>query len=175
MNQLHSMLSAIAVGYEEEHSIQERIASVLVEQKKTLSLAESCTGGAIAQEITAVAGASTYFKGSVVPYETHQKTAILGVDKQLIETHSVVSIPVAEAMATQCAKLFQTDYAVATTGIAGPTKGDGVDEVGTVCIAIASPMGVVSDTFSFGKLRERVIAKATNKAFEMLLKEILKN
>jgi nicotinamide-nucleotide amidase len=97
------------------------------------------------------------------------------VDPALIERHNVVSIPVAEAMAEQATKVFQTDYAVATTGIAGPTKGDGDDEVGTVCIAIATPSGVVSEKFLFGKVRERVIRKSVNKAFEMLLKEISKN
>jgi nicotinamide-nucleotide amidase len=78
-------------------------------------------------------------------------------------------------MAAHANSLFGSDYAVATTGIAGPSKGDGDDEVGTVCIAIAGPKGTVSEKFSFGKARERVIAKAANKALEMLYKEILKN
>ena len=147
----------------------------LLQKKQTLSLAESCTGGSVVKEITAVPGASTYLRGSIVPYETSQKVSVLGVNQKLIDEHTVVSAPVAEAMATQATKLFKTDYAVATTGIAGPTKGDGKDEVGTVFIAIASPKGVISQKFSFGNNRERVIIKATNKAFEMLLKEILKN
>jgi competence/damage-inducible protein CinA-like protein len=175
MDALHHLLQDIAVGYEDETNIQERISALLQKNKSSLSLAESCTGGAIAREITAVQGASAYFKGSIIPYETHQKVAILGVAKNIIEKHTVVSAQVAEAMATQCTKLFGSDYALATTGIAGPTKGDATDEVGTVYIAIASPRGVVSEKFSFGNLRERVIKKATNKAFEMLLKEILKN
>jgi len=175
MDTLHELLKDIAVGYEDETNIQERIAAVLQSKNQSLSLAESCTGGAIAQEITAVAGASAYFKGSVVPYETHQKVAVLGVDKDIIEKYTVVSEQVAKAMAVQCAKLFGSSYALATTGIAGPTKGDAIDEVGTVYIAIASPNGVFSEKFSFGNLRERVIKKATNKAFEMLLKEILKD
>ena len=175
MDIVHGLLQDIAVGYEDEENIQERIASLLLQQSATLSLAESCTGGAIAQHITAVAGASAYFKGSVVPYETFQKTAVLGVDQEAIKLHTVVSAQVAEQMAKKCAALFGTEYALATTGIAGPTKGDAKDEVGTVYIAIASSSGVFSEKFNFGKLRERVIAKATNKAFEMLLKEILKN
>lgn len=174
MDALHALLEDIAVGYEDETSIQERIAQLLKEKNQSLSLAESCTGGAIAQEITSVPGASAYFKGSVVPYETHQKVAILGIAETLIEKHTVVSAQVAQAMAINCAKLFGSEYALATTGIAGPTKGDAADEVGTVYIAIASPKGVFSEKFSFGNLRERVIKKATNKAFEMLLKEILK-
>ena len=175
MDALHALLQEIAVGYEDETNIQERIAALLKYKEQSLSLAESCTGGSIAEEITSVPGASTYFKGSIVPYETYQKTAILGVDAALIEKHTVVSAPVVEAMATQCARLFNSEYALATTGIAGPTKGDATDEVGTVYIGIASPTGVFSEKYSFGNLRERVIKKATNKAFELLLKEILKN
>jgi nicotinamide-nucleotide amidase len=175
MNQLRSMLSDISVGYEDETTIQQRISEILQQRKATLSLAESCTGGAIAEEITAIVGASVYFKGGIIPYATHLKSDILGVDSALIEEYSVVSIQVAEAMAKHCNKLFSTTYALATTGIAGPTKGDGLDEVGTVCIAIAGPESIISEKFNFGKPRERVIKKAVNKAFEMLLKEISKN
>lgn len=175
MDELFTLLSDIAVGYEDETTIQEQISEILQSKKATLSLAESCTGGAIAQEITAIAGSSAYFKGGIIPYATTLKSEILGVDSEIIKKHSVVSIEVAEAMAKKCSHLFNTTYALSTTGIAGPTKGDGIDEVGTVCIAIASPQGVVSEKFSFGKPRERVIKKAVNKSFEMLLKEISKN
>lgn len=175
MDKLHQLLTDIAIGYEDETSIEERIGHLLVVRSQTLCLAESCTGGAIAERITAYPGASGYFRGGVIPYETQKKVTILGVDPALIEKHSVVSAQVAEAMADQAKKLFGTDYAIATTGIAGPTLGDATDEVGTVYIAIASPTAVYSEKFSFGSARERVITKATNKAFEMLLKEILKN
>jgi len=175
MDKIYKILKNIAVGYEDETSIERRIGALLVEKGHTLSLAESCTGGSIASQITANAGASEYFKGCIVPYATRLKSTILGVDPQLIEKYSVVSLPVAEAMASHSQKLFGTDYAISTTGIAGPTLGDGLDEVGTVCIAVASPNGVISEKFSFGKARERVIHKAISKALEMLLKEILKN
>ena len=175
MDVLNEMLKDIAVGFEDETTIQEQIAKILKDQNATLSLAESCTGGAIATEITAIAGSSQYFKGSIVPYATHLKSDILGIDASIIKKHTVVSSQVAEAMATQCKKIFKTEYALATTGIAGPTKGDAADEVGTVHIAIASPAGVFSEKFSFGNARERVISKSVNKAFEMLLKEISKN
>ncbi|WP_339700981.1 competence/damage-inducible protein A [uncultured Marixanthomonas sp.] len=175
MEKLNKLLDDIAVGFEDETNIVQRVASLLNQRKQSLSLAESCTGGSIVKEITAIPGASAYLKGSVVPYETAQKVSVLGVNQKLIDKHTVVSAPVVEAMAIQVARLFKTDYAVATTGIAGPTKGDGKDEVGTVFVAIVSPKGVVSQKFSFGNNRERVIIKATNKAFEMLLKEILKN
>ena len=175
MKILSEMLSDIAIGYEDETSIVGRIARILTQKNETLSLAESCSGGAIAEQITAEAGVSSFFIGSIVPYKTELKTKILGVPSSLIEEFSVVSIEVAESMARNCCKLFETDYAIATTGIAGPTKGDAKDEVGTVCIAIASPRGIVSEKFSFGNDRFRVIEKTVNKAFEMLLKEISKN
>lgn len=175
MEVLSEILSDIAIGYEDETSIIGRIAHILNQKKQTLSLAESCSGGAIAEQITSEAGASSFFLGSIVPYKTELKTQILGVPSSLIEEFSVVSIEVAESMAVNCCKLFSTDYAIATTGIAGPTKGDGVDEIGTVCIAIASSKGIISEKFSFGNDRYRVIEKTINKAFEMLLKEISKN
>lgn len=175
MEVLSEMLSDIAIGFEDETSIVGRIAHILNEKRQTLSLAESCTGGAIAEQIIAEAGASSFFVGGVIPYKTELKTQILGVPASLIEEYSVVSIEVAESMATNSCKLFSTSYAIATTGIAGPTKGDGKDEVGTVCIAIASPRGIVSEKFNFGNDRYRVIEKTVNKAFEMFLKEISKN
>ncbi len=175
MDELHKMVADIAVGYEDETSVTQKIGGILQQQGHTLSLAESCTGGALAQEITQHSGASAFYRGSVIPYATELKTSILGVDAALIEEHNVVSIPVAEAMAFQANKVFGSDYAIATTGIAGPSKGDGEDEVGTVCIAIATPERMISEKFQFGKARERVIKKSVNKAFEMLLKEISKN
>jgi competence/damage-inducible protein CinA-like protein len=169
------ILSDIAVGFEGETSVTQKIGELLKQQNKTLSLAESCTGGALAQEITQYAGSSAFYRGGIIPYATELKTSILGVSDRLIKKHNVVSLPVAESMAQRATKIFQSDYAIATTGIAGPTKGDGDDEIGTVCIAIATPGGVISEKFLFGKVRERVIQKSVNKAFEMLLKEISKN
>lgn len=174
MEELQHLLVDIAIGFEDETNIVGRIAHIMNKNNLSLSLAESCSGGAIAKEITKETGISTFFKGCVIPYATELKTRILGVPEALIEKHSVVSLPVAESMAVQANKLFKSDYAIATTGIAGPTKGDALDEVGTVCIAIASPNGVVSEKFSFGNDRYRVIQKTTNKAFEMILKEISK-
>ncbi|WGF91357.1 competence/damage-inducible protein A [Aequorivita marisscotiae] len=175
MEVLSQMLSDIAVGFENETSMVELIGKILTEKGMSYSVAESCTGGRIASEIIQSAGASNAFMGGIIPYDTNLKTKILGVPKNIIETYNVVSIPVAEEMAKRCCVLFESDYAIATTGIAGPTKGDGNDEVGTVCIAIAAPSGITSEKFSFGQDRFRVIEKTTNKALEMLLKEILKN
>lgn len=175
MEALHELLPDIAIGYEDETSMVAQIGKMLSAQQKFFSIAESCTGGRIASEVTKDAGVSSYFKGGVIPYETSLKTKILGVPQELIATYNVVSLQVAESMAERCCTLFESHYAISTTGIAGPTKGDGNDEIGTVCIAIASPRGVTSEKFQFGTDRFRVIEKATNKAFEMLRKEILKN
>ncbi len=175
MEELQVLLKDIAIGFEETTNVVLQIGALLEKANQTLSVVESCTGGSIAEEITRNAGVSNFFRGGLVPYATELKTSILGVDADLIKERTVVSLPVAEAMAERANVLFQTNYAIATTGIAGPTKGDGEDEVGTVCIAIAGPNGTISEKFLFGKARERVIGKSVNKAFEMLLKEISKN
>ena len=162
-------------GFEENGSLEVLIGKKLTSLGKTLATAESCTGGKIAERITANSGASIYFKGSVVSYATQAKIDILNISEDLIDKYSVVSTQVAEAMAKSVQKLFKTHYAIATTGNAGPTKGDSNVEVGTVYIAIATPNGVFSKTFNLGNHRTKVINKATNKAFEMLQKEIFKN
>jgi nicotinamide-nucleotide amidase len=164
----------VFAGYEENGALEAIVANQLTEKGLTLSIAESCTGGALAERLTSIPGASQYFKGSIVSYATQTKTNVLKVDKTLIETHSVVSDAVARAMAENAKDLFQTDYAIATTGNAGPTKGDADAEVGTVFIAIATPNGVVSEVYNLGNHRTKVIHKAVNKAFEMLQKEISK-
>jgi nicotinamide-nucleotide amidase len=175
MNELHEMLQDIAIGYEDETTIEERIAKLLIGKEYTLSVTESCTGGALAEKLTAKAGASQFFMGGTIPYGTKFKTKILGVKKETISEYNVASFHVAEEMAIQSNNLFETDFSVATTGIAGPDKGEAKDEVGTVYIAVASPKGVFSEKFEFGQPRERVIEKTVNKALELLLKEILKN
>ena len=164
----------IFVGFESAESIEAVIGQQLIALGKTVATAESCTGGKIAESFTAIAGASQYFKGSVVSYATQSKIDILKIDEQLIRDFSVVSSQVAEAMAQAALKLFDVDYAISTTGNAGPTKGDADAEVGTVFIAIATKDKVFSEGFTFGNHRHKVINRASTKAFEMLEKEILK-
>lgn len=164
----------VFVGFEDDLSLEAIIGKQLTDLGKTISIAESCTGGQIAKAITVNAGASKYFKGSVVSYATESKVDILKISEKEIENHSVVSKEVAEAMAKQVRVLFKSDYGISTTGNAGPSKGDSDAEVGTVWIAIASDEGVRAEVFNFGNHREKVIMRATNKAFEMLQKEILK-
>ncbi|TWO34417.1 competence/damage-inducible protein A [Seonamhaeicola sediminis] len=163
-------------GFEdEEGSAEIIIAKQLTKIGKTLAIAESCTGGLLAEQFTKHSGASAYFNGGVVTYSTESKKSVLGVSKEVIDSHSVVSGPVAEAMASNSLKLFDSDFAVATTGNAGPTKGESDAEVGTVYIAIASKSRVYSEKFNLGNHRIKVLNKAVNKALEMLLKEIFKN
>lgn len=169
------LISDILVGFEEDETIEVVVGRLLAQSGQTLATAESCTGGKIAQLLTSVSGASAYFKGSVVCYATEIKTNLLGVAPQLIATHSVVSAEVAKAMALGVQTQMQSDYALATTGNAGPQKGESDAEVGTVFIALATPQEVVVERFSFGQPREKVVDRATVKALEMLQKEILKN
>jgi nicotinamide-nucleotide amidase len=164
----------IFIGFEEDISIEAVIGKYLTEFGKTVTTAESCTGGLIAERFTANAGASKYFKGSIVSYTKEIKVNILKVSEDLIDKYSVVSAEVAEAMAKNVLQLMQTDYAIATTGNAGPTKDDTQEGLGVVFIAIATKDRVYSEQFSFGNHRVKVINRAANKAFEMLQKEILK-
>lgn len=157
---------------EEDEKIAAHVSKLLAEDSKFLSIAESCTGGALAAEFTAHPGASKCFKGGIVCYATETKTELLKVKKDLIEKYSVVSAEVAEAMAENSRKIFKTDYALSTTGNAGPTKGDSDAEVGTVFIALATPEKVISKKFLLGNHRDQVVNKAVYKAYEMILKEI---
>ena len=168
-------ISDVFVGFEEENSIEQIIGNQLVNIDKTLAVAESCTGGKIAAQFTNHPGASKYFKGGVVAYDTQIKTAVLGVDKTLIDNHSVVSVEVAKAMASGVQKLFNSDYAIATTGNAGPSKGDSDAEIGTVCIAIATPNQVYAQEYTFGNQRHRIMIKTLNMALTLIQKEIFKN
>ena len=172
---LDAIIHDIIVGFEEEDTIEVVLGRILKEKQLTVATAESCTGGKIAQLFASVSGASTYFKGSVVCYATEVKMNVLGISKDLIAQHSVVSKEVASAMALSVQKIMQTDYAIATTGNAGPTKGDADAELGTVCIALATPNGVIVEEFNFGQPREKVIDRAVIKSLELLQKEILKN
>ena len=172
---LTTIIGDIIVGFDEDETIEVIIGRLLRQQGKTIATAESCTGGKIAQILTSVAGASNYFRGSVVSYATDTKISVLGVSAQTIEKFTVVSAAVASEMALGIQKLMKADYAIATTGNAGPSKGDADAEVGTVFIALATPEAVFTEEFNFGQPRDKVIDRTTNKALEILQKEILKN
>jgi nicotinamide-nucleotide amidase len=173
LKQACSILGDIVNGEEEEGGIEASTAKLLIEKKVTLSAAESFTGGRIAERITNISGASNYFKGAIVGYATDAKIKVLGVDAALIEKHSVVSREVAIMMAKNVKKILGTDFSIATTGNAGPTKGDSDVAVGTVYIAISTPERTFAEKYVMGNSRERVTQKSVNKAFELLQKEIL--
>ena len=139
----------------------------------TFASAESCTGGNIAHVFTLIPGSSEVYKGTAVTYATPMKTKVLGVSAETIEKCGVVSQEVVEAMAKDVRELMEADFGVATTGVAGPSGGTEENPVGTVWIGVATPNGVVSKRFNFGKDRENVINRATIAAYEMLRQQIL--
>jgi len=171
---LTEIIGDIIVGFDDNETLETVVGKLLTQQNKTISTAESCTGGSIAQLLTSVSGASKYFKGSVVSYATETKIAVLGLSEELIEKYSVVSAEVASQMAINVRDMMKTDYAIATTGNAGPSKGDSDAELGSVFIALATPNEVIVEEFNFGQPREKVIDRALIKSLEILRKEILK-
>lgn len=134
----------------------------------TVATAESCTGGNIAHRITAIAGCSDCYFGSVVSYDNSVKTNILNVDPAAIEAHGAVSEKVASQMAEGVRKAIGTDCAIATSGIAGPSGATPGKPVGTVCIAIATPERTVAATYHFPGTRDRVIDRASTTALTLL-------
>lgn len=121
-----------------------KLHGILLNQKRTIALAESCTGGMIQEILTRQPGCSDYFLGGIVSYANEVKSGILGVDEETLHTHGAVSAETAEAMAAACKKLFASDLAAAVTGIAGPDGGTDEKPVGTVHIAVAIDNRVIS-------------------------------
>lgn len=149
---------------------------ILLEHLNRLSLtvatAESCTGGNIAHLITGIAGSSSAFMGSIVAYSNDVKHRLLGVSTKTLELYGAVSIPTVEEMAQGVCKAIDTDCAIVTSGIAGPGGGTPDKPVGTVCIAVKSPLGIVSHTHHFPGDRSRVIERASTTAIIMLIKQL---
>lgn len=152
----------------DDMSIAEVVIEMLKKENKTVSTAESCTGGAIARMITGIPGCSAVYRGSVVSYATDVKESVLSVEHQDIVKFSVVSKEVVEQMAKGVKELLHTDYALATTGIAGPDGGTEMTPLGTVWIAVATPDGIISQRHNFGKERDNNIQRACIVALEML-------
>ncbi|MBQ9201774.1 MAG: competence/damage-inducible protein A [Bacteroidales bacterium] len=171
-------LCALAGDYvfaRKDQTMTEVVADLLKERQQTLATAESCTGGFIAHQITSMPGCSAYYKGSVVSYANEAKQQILHVSADDLASMGAVSHEVVEQMAQHARELFQTDYAVATSGIAGPDGGSPEKPVGTVWMAVASARGVSSRLCHFGPAggRMRVVGRATNTVMEMLRREII--
>lgn len=172
VNKLMPLIEDYFIGFD-EGDLSLLLAKLLLEKGKTLATAESCTGGNIAHCITINAGSSNYFKGSVVAYSNETKINVLGVDEEAIKTNGAVSEQVAKQMAIGALKKMKTDYAIATTGIAGPTGGSEEKPIGTVWIAIANNKGeCIASKHNFFSSRENFINRTTNECFSMLIRLI---
>jgi nicotinamide-nucleotide amidase len=160
---------------EDEESLEMVIGKLLISKNKTVSTAESCTGGEIAHMITSVAGSSAYYKGSVIAYSNLIKTQLLGVQDYIITKYGAVSENTAKEMAVGVRSLLNTDFALATTGIAGPDGGTETKPVGTIWIAVASESGTVSEKRIFGNDRSTNIKRFSLAALNLLRKQIIKS
>ena len=148
---------------------------MLVEKGKTLAVAESCTGGLISHLITSVPGSSRFYMGSVTSYSNEAKEKVLYVKSKLLMEHGAVSKEVAEEMAKGVRMVLNSDYAIATTGIAGPDGGTEDKPVGTVWIAVATETKVIAKKFVFGNNRERNILRSSQTALQMLRRVLVKD
>ncbi|MDE7133959.1 MAG: nicotinamide-nucleotide amidohydrolase family protein, partial [Rikenellaceae bacterium] len=171
--ELEKIIPDNIIGFEGD-TIESVVAGLLATRRQTLSVAESCTGGRIASRFTAMPGASEYFLGGVTSYSVAMKSAVLGVPAQMIEQEGVVSLAVAASMAEGVRRLTGSDFAIATTGVAGPTGGSEETPVGTVCMAVATPWGTVTDRRVFNSERQVTIERASAHVINML-REQLKN
>ncbi len=169
---LNKLIPEYIFGYDDE-TLESIIGKMLTEKQATIATAESCTGGTIAQMLTSVPGSSAYFKGSVVAYSNEIKERILGVNPESLEKHGAVSKQVVTEMAVSLQAKFNTDYAIATSGIAGPDGGTPEKPVGTMWIAVASPGEVYAMHYLFGDSRERNIRRTALQALNLLRKKLL--
>lgn len=167
-----SRLSEIVFGFD-DISMEEVVGKLLVEQGKTLSTAESCTGGYLAHLITSVSGSSAYFKGSVISYSNEVKVEELQVDLEELEKYGAVSKQVVEQMAIGAQQKLKTDYCLSTSGIAGPDGGTEEKPVGTVWIALVTPEGVKSKLLHLGEHRGRNIRRSALSALNLIRLELI--
>jgi nicotinamide-nucleotide amidase len=169
---LYNVIPYLIFG-ENEEPFEVVVGNLLLESKQTICTAESCTGGNIAHLLTSVPGSSRYFKGSVVAYDNKVKENILGVPAEIISAHGAVSEEVARLMAEGARRTLKTDFAVATTGIAGPDGGTDSKPVGTICIAVASVNGTVSEKHVYGNERIYNITRFSIAALSLARKQII--
>ena len=172
VKKLQQIIPENIYGYNQE-TMAEVIGRVLKQNGKTLAVAESCTGGFISHLITSIAGCSAYYKGSVTAYSNEIKEKVLGVKTESIFEHGAVSEEVAKKMAIGVKSVLNTDFAVATTGIAGPDGGSEEKPVGTVWIAVAGENSIYAQKFVFGNNRERNIIRSGQTALQLLRNQIL--
>ncbi len=154
--------------------LENAIADLLKGSGKTVATAESCTGGNVAKLITSVPGSSAYFEGGVVAYSNRIKEEILKVNRQTLITHGAVSEATVQEMATGIRQLYQSDFGVAVSGIAGPSGGSPEKPVGTVWVAVSSENETVTRLLSLGNKRDITVRRASAKALDMLRRLIIK-
>lgn len=168
---LRSIIGDNIVGYEGS-SVEQQIHEILTARGEKLAVAESCTGGTIAAKFTAMAGASAYFMAGVVSYSNEAKHDILGVSWDSLNAYGAVSEQVAREMAEGVRRVSKADYAIATTGIAGPAGGSAEKPVGTVWMAVATPTKTIAVMRNSGTDRSQIISRASAYAIEMLYNEL---
>ena len=173
LNELKAILGDIIYS-DKDDTLESAIGRLLKDAGKTLSTAESCTGGTISSLITSVAGSSEYFLGSVTSYANSVKTNVLGVPEQIIEKYGAVSSECVAAMAEGVRRVTQSDYSVATSGIAGPGGGSEEKPVGTVWIGVSSKEGTETFRLRFNSDRKRNIERFSSSALHILLNKINK-
>ena len=173
MNKIVTLLAVLALTASCCGSKPEkRVHKLLMDRMLTLSVAESCTGGSIASRFTAMPGASAYFKGGVVTYWNQTKSLLLNVSADTIARYGVVSEQVVRQMAEGARRAADTHYAIATTGMAGPSGGTPEIPVGTVWIAVSSPERTLTRLVHIKGNRNRVIREAGSAAIELLEEEL---
>lgn len=176
MNEQINLLYTLAGEYiygEENDTLQQAVGKLLLEHKQTLCTAESCTGGYLAHLITSVPGSSAYYNGSIISYANEIKVNELGVDPQILASDGAVSEACVRQMAEAARKKLNTEYAIATSGIAGPSGGSDEKPVGTVWIAVSSAQQTIAQQFNMGDSRERTILRTALQGLFMLRSMIL--
>jgi len=168
---LEAIIGDNIVGWEGA-TVEQQVHQILTERGLKLAVAESCTGGTIASKFTAMAGASAYFMAGAVTYSNEAKHDILGVSWESLNQYGAVSEQVAREMAEGARRVANADYAIATTGIAGPTGGSAEKPVGTVWMAVATPNGTVAAMRNSGTDRGQIVSRASAYAIELLLNEL---
>jgi PncC family amidohydrolase len=155
-------------------SLLNNLQQLCIEKGVSIAVAESCTAGLIASKLTTLPGSSSCFNGGVVAYQNEIKTKILGVSQSIIDEKTEVSVEVVNQMAKSVLEKFDANFAIATTGYAGPAGGTNKNPIGTVFIAIASVVGVVVNRFVFLGDRQSVVNQASESALSLLYNEIKK-
>lgn len=166
-DKLKLIIPTYFIGYG-DITVADVVAEILIEKGATLSIAESCTGGALSSRFTMNSGASKYFVGSVVSYSNEIKHHVLGVKNETLIKYGAVSEEVAREMSEGVRRLCGSDYSISTTGIAGPDGGTDEKPVGTVWISVSGPSGTVAERVTFVSMREQNIMRSSAAAINKL-------